>query len=146
MACELRAPGFASDALVELMAAQLAIELRRYCGDASISDCKAGLSPWRLRKIEERLQEENPPTLKELASLCRISVRQLTRAFRASRGCSIGDVIAQRQMKQAQRLLLSGGEIKQIATRCGFSNPSSFTHAFRRETGLTPSQFRHRMR
>jgi AraC family transcriptional regulator len=145
LAHELRHPGFASEVLVELIAAQLAIELGRYCADITESPATGGLAAWRLRLIDERLNEvRQPPTLAELAQLCKLSVRQLTRGFRRSRGCSIGEHVAQSRLKNAQRLLATGQSVKAIAYSLGFASPSSFSYAFRRAVGETPRQFRQR--
>jgi AraC family transcriptional regulator len=143
LAEELRQPGFASATLVELVVAQLAIELARYCAASHESLADSGLAPWRLRLIDERLREVRAaPSLAELAGLCRLSVRQLTRSFRASRGCSIGDTIASSQLDHAKHLLVSERSIKVVAYSLGFASPSGFCYAFRRATGLTPRQFR----
>jgi AraC family transcriptional regulator len=99
-----------------------------------------------LRRIEERLKEvREPPTLSELATLCNLSVRQLTRAFRASRGRSIGDYVEQSRLDQAKCLLATEASVKSIAYSLGFASPSSFSFAFRRATGETPREFRDRM-
>jgi AraC family transcriptional regulator len=144
LAQELRQPGFASGVLVELVAAQLAIELARYCAGAGERRPNGGLAPWRLRLIDERLREvREAPTLAELAGLCRLSVRQLTRGFRASRGCSIGDHVASSRLDHAKHLLAAGQSIKAVAYSLGFASPSGFCFAFRRATGQTPRQFRH---
>lgn len=142
---EVRHPGLASDRLLELLSGELAIELARYCLEQDEKPLTGGLSGWRLRLIDERLGEDREaPTLKELADICNISVRQLTRGFRASRGCSIGDHIEQRRMESAKRMLMSGESVKTIAFALGFSSPSSFAFAFRRAVGISPSQFRQR--
>jgi AraC family transcriptional regulator len=47
-------------------------------------------------------------------------------------------------MESAKRLLVAGENVKTIAFTLGFSSPSSFTFAFRRAIGLSPSQFRQR--
>ena len=142
---EARSPGFASQALAELIAGQLAIELFRYGAAITEGPATGGLTPWRLRIIDERLAElRAAPTLTELAGLCNLSVRQLTRGFRASRGCSIGEYVAQSQISHAKRLLVTDESVKSIAYSMGFSSPSSFACAFRRATGLTPRQFRQR--
>lgn len=140
---EARNPGFASEMLVELIAGQLGIELSRYYRGLSANNSSGGLSSWRLRLIDERLQEVcEAPTLTELAELCQLSVRQLTRGFRASRGCSIGDYVANSRVDRAKRLLVTDQSIKAIAYSLGFSTPSSFCFAFRRATGQTPREFR----
>lgn len=140
---EARRPGFASQALGELIAGQLAIELFRYGAAISDGPATGGLAPWRLRIIDERLTElRTAPTLAELAGLCNLSVRQLTRGYRVSRGCSIGEHVAQSQIDHAKRLLGTDETIKSIAYSMGFASPSSFACAFRRATGLTPREFR----
>jgi AraC family transcriptional regulator len=146
LAEEVRHPGFASEMLVELICAQIAIELGRYCAAVIEGPMTGGLAPWRLRMIEERLREvQAAPTLAELAELCQLSVRQLTRGFRASRGCSIGDHVAHSRLEQAKRLLAGDQSVKAIAYSLGFSSPSSFSYAFRRLLGDTPRQFRQRV-
>jgi AraC family transcriptional regulator len=146
LAEEVRHPGFASEALVELIAAQLAIELGRYCGAITENSAMGALPAWRLRLIDERLREvREVPSLTELASICQLSVRQLTRGYRASRGRSIGDHVAHCRVENAKRLLATDESIKSIAYSLGFASPSSFSFAFRRATAETPRQFRQRM-
>lgn len=145
LAEETRHPGFASDMLFELIVSQLAIELGRHYSVISDAPAAGGLAAWRLRLIDERVTEMSAaPTLAELAHLCNMSVRQLTRGFRASRGCSIGDYLEQRRIENAKRLLGAGETVKTIAYAMGFSSPSSFSYAFRRATGAAPRQFRQR--
>src|SRR3546814_417079 len=57
LAQETRHPGFASKVLVELLVAQLGIELARYCERINDVQSGGGLSSWRLRLIYERLHE-----------------------------------------------------------------------------------------
>ncbi len=142
---ELRNPGFASAAMIEMMAGQIVIEVTRYCIGVEDNKATGGLSPWKLRLIDERLTETGtPPTLSELAALCGLSVRHLTRSFRISRCRSIGSYIAECRISQAKRLLASGTCVKSIAYSMGFTSPSNFSTAFRRATGETPRQYRQR--
>lgn len=142
---EVRHPGLASARMLELLGSELAIELGRYGLEVSERPMTGGLSGWRLRLIEERLANDlATPSLKELADVCGLSVRQLTRGFRVSRACSIGDYMEQRRMEAAKRLLMEGESVKTIAFTMGFASPSSFTFAFRRAVGASPSMFRQR--
>ncbi|MET0241018.1 MAG: helix-turn-helix transcriptional regulator [Sphingobium sp.] len=146
LAEEARNPGLGSRMLVECIAGQLAIELGRFCDAVADAPVSGGLAAWRMRLIDERLREvREPPTLTELANLCNISVRQLTRGFRTSRGCSIGEYVVQSRIESAKRLLGHDESVKAIAYSIGFSSTSSFSYAFRRATGLTPRQFRQRV-
>jgi AraC family transcriptional regulator len=144
---ELHAPGFASSTMLELMAAQVAIELSRHLIAIEERKAAGGLSSRHLRLIEQRLCDGGaPPTLHELAALCHFSVRHLTRAFRASRGRSIGSYMAERRMDLAKQLLASGVSVKSVAYSTGFSCPSNFAAAFQRATGEAPRQYRQRSR
>lgn len=143
MAEELRQPGFASLALIELMVGQLTIELQRYCTSIQDRSPSGGLAAWRLQRIDALLYETDAvPTLTALAEQCGLSVRQLTRGFRASRGRSIGEHIADVRIERAKRMLDGEQSVKAIAYTLGFASPSSFCFAFRRATGQTPRDYR----
>jgi AraC family transcriptional regulator len=142
---EVRYPGVAADRMFEHLGGELAIELARIYLENDERPATGGLAGWRLRLIDERLSDDPAaPSLSDLAKHCNISVRQLTRGFKVSRGCSIGDYVEQRRMETAKRYLVAGESVKTIAFTMGFSSPSSFTYAFRRAVGSSPSQFRQR--
>lgn len=142
---EVRHPGLANDRMITFLSGELAVELGRFCLEVAERPVTGGLAGWRLRLIDERLAEDvRAPMLAELADLCGLSSRQLTRGFRVSRGCSIGDYIEQRRMEAAKRLLMTGESVKAVAFGLGFASPSSFTFAFRRAVGISPTHFRQR--
>lgn len=145
MTAEVRHPHLAAERLLDHLGGELAIELARYCLEVHERPVTGGLASWRLRLIDERLTD-NPvaPTLEELAAICKLSIRQMTRGFRISRNCSIGDYIEQRRMEAAKRMLVAGESVKTVAFALGFASPSSFTFAFRRAVGVSPSLFRQR--
>jgi AraC family transcriptional regulator len=129
--------------LLDLIAPQLAIELGRYCASVKQERSKTGLAAWRLRLIDERARElGKAPSLLELAEICNLSVRQLSRGFRISRGCSIGHYVEQTRIDNAKRLLIGGKSVKSVAYSMGFASPSSFSYAFRRTTGTSPAEYR----
>jgi AraC family transcriptional regulator len=139
---ELRSPGIAGAAMIEMMAGQIGIELARYFTGIEEVPHKGGLSARNLRLIDERLAQNGaPPGLAGLADLCGVSVRHLTRAFRTSRGRSIGNYIAERRIQRARDLLASGVSVKWIAYTMGFSSPAALSTAFRRVSGERPRDF-----
>lgn len=143
MGAELRSPGFASDTVLELLAAHTVVNLVRYLRGIDRCEASGGLSPWRLRRIDEYLAEHPAKvSLCDLAGVCDLSVRQLTRAFRTSKGRSIGDYIASQRIERAKALLLSGRVVKSVAQELGFSSPSNFSAAFLRATGERPRTYR----
>jgi AraC family transcriptional regulator len=130
---------------VELICAQLAIELGRYraCSEPEDNNTPGSLKPYQLRLIKERLNELGaPPSLAELANLCGISVRHLTRGHRVSTGQSIGDAIAEVRIKHAVNLLQTDMSIKAIALTLGFKSSASFCHVFRKAMAEPPGQYR----
>lgn len=141
---EARCPGFASEMMVDMIAGQLSLELIRHGYGIADRQMSGGLASWQLRLIDERLRDiRAAPSLPDMADLCRVSVRQLTRGFRISRDCSIGAYVTNSQMEHAKRLLDSDESVASIAETLGFSSGSNFSFAFRRATGMSPGEFRH---
>jgi AraC family transcriptional regulator len=105
-----------------------------------------GLSSRRLRLVLEYIEDtlSQPIRLRELAALARISARHFERAFRQSTGSSPHGYVIDRRLHRARDLLINQPElpIEQIALRLGFSSSSHFSSAFRRRTGLAPTDFR----
>src|SRR3546814_10190950 len=127
--------------MVDLMAAQAAIGRARQLLGLGDGVAVGGLAVWQLRRIDERIAGDPlPPSLNELAQLCGISPRHLTRAFRASRGCSIGEHLAAHRIEQSRQMLAAGSGVKAVAYTLGFTAPSNFAAAFRRATGESPRQ------
>lgn len=145
---ELRRPQEGSIPLCEAIVQQLAIELARYLIATRTPDAKGGLAAWRLKLLDDRITDTAKPfpEARELAKLCRLSDRQFSRAFRASRGCTVSDFLAQTRIEMAKRRLCTGQPISEIAASLGFASQSSFTAAFRRSIGVTPAQFRKQLR
>lgn len=142
LAEEARYPGFASEILVESIATQMSVELFRHGNSISERHLHGGLARWQLRRVDERLREvRETPTLTELAALCGISVRHLTRIFHKSKGISIGSYVAESQMEHARTLLAAGQSVASVASTLGFSSSSGFCSAFRRVMGITPGRF-----
>lgn len=145
---ELRRPQEGSSRLCEAIVQQLAIELARYLIAARTPDAKGGLASWRLKLVDDRITDPARPypEAHELAKLCRLSDRQFSRAFRASRGCSVSTFLAQTRIEMAKRRLCTAQPISEIAASLGFATQSSFTTAFRRSIGVTPAHFRKQLR
>jgi AraC-like DNA-binding protein len=140
---ELRHPDFATPQVIETLARQLTVEtiraLRLDRGDSGFRT--GGLAPWRLRLIRQRLwSEEALPKVEELASLCDMTARHLSRAFRTETGSTIGKHIEAAMVERAGRMLRSGAPVRKVADALGYAAPSSFAAAFRRATGLLPSE------
>ena len=83
----------------------------------------------------------------ELNKFCereRCSERVLRQQFRSQTGMTINQYLRQVRVCHAQYLLKhSRLMISEISMRCGFEDSNYFSGVFTRETGMTPSQWRH---
>jgi AraC family transcriptional regulator len=139
---ELRQDAFAAEIMVEALARGLSVALMRRLGlDLRTAAPKAGgLAPWRMRLIQERANADLPaPSLADLAQLSGMSVRHLCRAFKAETGQTLAKFVEQAMIERARRLLATSEAVADVARAAGFSTPASFAYAFRRATGLRPS-------
>lgn len=86
---------------------------------------------------------ETPLPIGDLANELEISWRRLERRFLRYLGDTPQRTYLAIRLDHALRLLSETPyDITQIALACGFASPSSFTRAFRRRHGLTPSALR----
>lgn len=95
---------------------------------------------WVVMMLNEA--EDSQPTLDELAGLVGISARTLDRYLKKEQS-SFRDLAIQVRNRRARNLLLEGKlPISQIAYRLGFTDVANFSRAFRRDNGVSPSDFR----
>jgi AraC family transcriptional regulator len=142
---ELKEPGFASEQAIAALTQQLAIEIIRKfkLHAADPGHYSGGLAPWRMRRIDERLHGDGPPPdLGELADLCDLTVRHLSRAFRTETGRTIGKYVEAVMIERANAMLAAGRSVGEVAAALGYATSGSFSSAFRRATGLLPSQIK----
>jgi AraC family transcriptional regulator len=130
----------------EALGVVLAHELVRLSAGARRIDAPArgGLAPWQQRivatYIEEHLAEQVP--LATLAQLVRLSPYYFCRAFKQSFGLPPHRYHNKRRIEQAKILLAEPApSVTDIGLTVGFSETSSFTTAFRKSTGLTPTAY-----
>lgn len=84
--------------------------------------------------------------VKEYAELLGESPIQLNRAIKSVTGKSASEVIIERLILEAKRLLLfSDLNNKEVAYKLNYEDPSYFARIFRKKTGFTPSGFRKSM-
>jgi AraC-like DNA-binding protein len=147
---EIRAPGFASTAMVESISELLRIKLARLLRlPDGVPVESPPLGKLDIARIHDYIDAQNgcSPSVTELAQLFNMSRRSLLRRFRSSTSMTVANYITQVQLTKAKRLLATTDRlIKQIALESGFKSPSHFAAAFERNVGLTPTSFRHAAR
>jgi AraC family transcriptional regulator len=147
MSQEVLNPGFASGVLMEALLGAALVDLARYLKRSGKGEKlrNGGLAAWQLRRLKERIEtlEIGTPSVAELARHCGISTRHLTRSFKQAHGATLHRYIEEVRLSRARSLLVDTDlPLKTISWRLGFAHPSSFSSAFQRAIGQTPSTFR----
>ena len=114
-------------------------------GASPAEDLRGGLPGWQQNKlmqyVEEHLAEE--VSLASLAGLVQLSPYHFSRAFKQSFGVPPHRYLTDRRIERAKSLLAQRAlSVTEIALDVGFSEASSFTAAFRKSTGETPTDYR----
>ena len=85
----------------------------------------------------------NDISIADIAHACGYSESSVSHLFRQYCNTSVKKYINDLRINQAKRLLMTSSlTISQIAAMCGFSNSNYFPTAFKKETGISPSDFR----
>ncbi len=131
----------------EALGILLTHELARISSDAGPRGpvSRGGLAPWQQKRvaayIEERVADDIP--LATLAELARLSPYHFSRSFKHSFGLPPHRYHANRRIERAKQLLANRElSVTNIALDVGFSETSTFSAAFHRLTGQTPSRYR----
>jgi AraC family transcriptional regulator len=106
---------------------------------------RGGLSPWQQRTLRAYMEDHltDHVSLATLAQLVRLSRAHLCRAFKHSFGLPPSRYHATRRVEHGKTLLANPElSVTQVGLTVGFSDAGAFTVAFRRITGITPSEYR----
>ena len=79
-------------------------------------------------------------TIAAVARQCGISLRYLHEIFRAD-GVTVSEYVKAQRLRKARRMLetaIDGTTVTDVCFRCGFSNPSQFSTAFRQAFSVSP--------
>ena len=137
----------ASPLYVQGIAQAIAIHLARNYAEA-VHESPSGspsLPGFKLRQISHWMAEHLAEdfTLDQLAAQAGVSKFYFTRLFRNAMGMSPSRYLLTLRMDEARRLLReTKRSVVDIALDVGYANPSHFARFFRRETGLSPSDYR----
>ena len=140
-------PELAAEPYFQALGTVIAYQLlRRHKSDVrDQSPTRGGLAAWQLRialayiekHISERIQ------LASLAHLVRLTPFHFCRAFKQSFGMPPIRYQANRRIEHAKLLLaMPTMSVTEIGLTIGFDCSSSFTAAFRKATGFTPTEYR----
>ena len=88
-----------------------------------------------------------PFTLQEMAEELHISVATICKTVKRNTGKTVGQLVTEDRVRRAQQYLSSSERpVAEIAEIVGVEDYNYFTRIFRRQTGMTPTQYRRRVR
>lgn len=137
----------ASPLLVQAIAQAIAVHLARNYAEL-VSEAHRGspsLPGFKLRQITDWMTQhmDEEFSLDQLAGQAGLSKFHFIRLFKNSTESSPSRYHTALRMDAARRLLRETKKsVVEIALDVGYANPSHFARLFRRQTGLTPSDYR----
>ena len=99
----------------------------------------------RLSKVHEYVEAhlDRNMSLSELADTAAMSPYYFARLYKQATGISPHQYVIQRRIERAKELLRDPGiSVFEVGVRVGYLDPKHFRDMFRRETRITPSEFR----
>jgi len=122
---------------------------RRDATDPALAAARVNsqLAPWQSRRVFEFVEENLAGTIRidDLATVTRLSARQLSRAFRSDFGEAPYSYVVRRRIDRAKEMMLLTDEpLANIAAKCGLSDQPHLTRLFRRIVGESPARWRRR--
>jgi YesN/AraC family two-component response regulator len=98
-----------------------------------------------LYMVEKRPFLQPRYTIKQLATAIRVPSYQLSAIINQRKGMNFSDYLNRLRIHYCEDIIrIEGGKkihLGQLASRCGFRNRNTFVHAFKKFTGLTPSEY-----
>lgn len=105
------------------------------------------LSSVNERVIEEAIDYINTHYLEnielsDIAAHVHLTKIYFHNLFKSATGVTTHQHILSKRMERAKKLLVSCENIADVAQRCGFGSQSYFNYVFKKETGMTPKQYK----
>jgi AraC-like DNA-binding protein len=95
---------------------------------------------------EDRFFLNHMASLGELSKLVKESKHHLSQVINERLGMNFFELLAKYRVEEAKKILLEDTKkqitIENLADEVGYNSKSAFNNAFKKHTGLTPTQFR----
>lgn len=144
--CLIQDPAAEDRDYLEAVGTVLIHELIRLNRGTALSNpiVRGGLAAWQKRVVAAYIEEhlDEPIPLAKLAQLVQLSPYHFCRTFKQSFGVPPHRYHMNRRIERAKEMLAKPAIcVTDIGLTVGFSETSSFTAAFRKATGLTPTAY-----
>lgn len=126
----------ASHALGELVLLALNSSADLMADELSARSCTLA----RAKRVIRARLGDSELTIASVAKQCGISLRYLHQIFRAD-GVTVSEYVKAQRLQKARQLLQTASDnttVTEVCFRCGFSNPSQFSTAFRQAFSASP--------
>ena len=139
--------GFADHILADALSTTLAVRIIRHCVDPSAIKLAtfSGLSRERLQRVRDYIDAHLADrfTLTDLAGVACLIPYHFSRSFKLALGIGPQHYVIHRRLERAKTPIRRTNQpLAWVAQEAGFADQSHLTSVFRRETGMTPGQFR----
>jgi AraC family transcriptional regulator len=148
LAAAVRTPAAQSGLFVDHVLQALALAALREDGwpaAAALRRARGGLAPWQVKRVTDHLMAHlsEDVSLGDLAALVGLSPYHFCRAFSAATGMPPHRWRLERRMERVRDLLVSTDlSVTQVAAMVGYDDSGRLAAAFRKSTGVTPTEFR----
>jgi AraC-like DNA-binding protein len=121
--------------------------LRKY-EKSALTDQLSGEILDKLKQLmeQEKIYKDNNLSLPKLARRLAVSPHLLSQVLNQKLGRNFFNFISQQRIEEAKKMLLDPHyqpfNVLEIALEVGFNSVSTFNSLFKKQTGLTPSEFR----
>lgn len=110
---------------------------------ASSEGIKSEYTRQAIRYIEEHFADDI--SVRSIAEALAISESHLSKVFKDTMHCTIGEYLIQYRIREACTMLKDPqNRIYEVAVRCGYNDQRYFSVIFKRMMGMTPNEFRTR--
>lgn len=106
---------------------------------------RGGMAPAQLKRVIEKIDAhiDRPPSVRSLAEEAGVTYEHFCRAFKHSQGLTPYAFYNRRRLERASDLLRTTAmTVTEVALACGYASGSHLSTRFRRETGLSPAEYR----
>lgn len=98
--------------------------------------------------LDQKIWLEPELTIQDVSNRIKIPIHQISRVISEEFQCNFFTLINTYRLEEARKRLLQKEfdehTVLQIALECGFNSKSSFNSIFKKQTGLTPTEYKHR--